>query len=453
MTRDTGESGTDTPTVLDDSREQSTGSGGWSRRGVLAGVGASATLALGAVGHVTGQAPGQSGDPWRLVALPDTQAYPSAAIGAGQVRMEPAHAQTEWIANNVDEENIAFVSHEGDVVWLGGHAAEYDRMEPVLSKLDGVVPYGVCVGNHDYHVTNLRSSTAETFTEYFGADRYAGYDWFGGAGPTGRNFYQTFAAGGYDFLNLSLEFEVPGEPDDPSTPVGWAQGVIDDHPERAVILTTHAYLSDGVEGRHTENEELEGAGNTGQQLWEKLVRPNDQVFAVLNGHFHERSSGPLGMGTTPDDGEYHQVSQNAAGSAVYEMLANYQDRANGGDGWLRILSFVPGGGEGGQDRIQGETYSPYLDEYQTGAASEFHFDLEFDERFADFGGEDGGSSGESGSSDTGGWGGWGGGGDGGSDGGGEDGGSDGGTGNGWWGSGGGSGGGDGGSSDGGGGWF
>jgi hypothetical protein len=51
---------------------------------------------------------------------------------------------------------------------------------------------------------------------------------------------------------------------------------------------------------------------------------------------------------------------------VYQLLADYQERANGGDGFLRILNFSPG-----EDKIYVSTYSPYIDSYETDSDSEF----------------------------------------------------------------------------------
>jgi hypothetical protein len=51
---------------------------------------------------------------------------------------------------------------------------------------------------------------------------------------------------------------------------------------------------------------------------------------------------------------------------VYTLLADYQGRANGGDGWLRILRFVPA-----SNRVEVQTYSPWLDAYETDTDSEF----------------------------------------------------------------------------------
>ena len=52
---------------------------------------------------------------------------------------------------------------------------------------------------------------------------------------------------------------------------------------------------------------------------------------VLNGHYH-------GAGGS-NDGEYHQVSTNDYGKPVIEVLQDFQDYPNGGDGWLRIMTF------------------------------------------------------------------------------------------------------------------
>ena len=52
------------------------------------------------------------------------------------------------------------------------------------------------------------------------------------------------------------------------------------------------------------------------------------------------------------------------------MLADYQDRASGGEGWLRILRFVPA-----EDKVYVQTYSPWLNRFETDANSEFTLDF------------------------------------------------------------------------------
>jgi len=235
-----------------------------------------------------------------------------------------------------------------------------------------------------------RRRTTATFSAN---SRYGEYDWFGGSAPNDLSHYQRFSVGGYDFLHIDLEWEAPGDPSDSDTPVGWAQGVLDANPETPTILTTRSYLWDepGEEGR-TGFVEAGDDGNSGQQLFQKLVEPNPQVFMTLNGNFHEA--------TGADNGEWTQVSGNDAGLDVYEMLANYQGYPNGGNGWLRLVRFVPGGGSDGRDRIEVRTYLPSREEFRTDDRSEFSFDLSFADRFGgsssgdgDGGGDEGGGIG------------------------------------------------------------
>lgn len=340
-----------------------------SRRGLLRTIGAGVGItALGAIGSAS-----QQSEYWTVVALPDTQVY---ADNQTAYAME----QTQWIADNADAENIAFVSHEGDVVDHGDEDAEWQHMDEAMSRLDGTVPYATVTGNHDYAVLWDRKSSVAKYKEYFGQARYDGRDWFGGAGPTSGDenrdnlsTYQLFSAGGYDFLHLALEWEPPGTVDDSSTTLGWAQSVLDQYPDRATILTTHSYLRDEPQRRTQELQEANDIGNTGQTVWEDLVSPNDQIFMVLCGHWHED--------TGESNGEAHQVSTNDGGSSVYELLANYQNRPNGGNGLLRRIEFRPGDGSDAPDRIQVRTYSPSTGEEKTDGDSKFGFDLDFDARF------------------------------------------------------------------------
>ncbi|WP_431358814.1 DNRLRE domain-containing protein [Halovenus amylolytica] len=327
---------------------------------------------------------------WTVVAIPDTQFYAASTDLASY-----ATDQTDWIVDNLDSESIQFVTHEGDLVDDGGSEQEWDRIDATMSTLDGAVPYSVLPGNHDWAVTNDKSSSTANYTEYFGQSRFEDRSWYGGAGPgdDGRNSYQLFSAGGYDFLHLALEWEPAGTASEPSTPLGWAQSIIDEYPDRPTIVTTHSYLRDDG-GRTSSVQDRSDDANTGEAVWQELIEPNPQIFMVLNGHWHET------------DGENHQVSTNRADLPVYEIVADYQDRANGGNGWVRLLQFVPGGGREAADRIRVRSYSPSLDEYETDSDSEFTFDLDFDSRFSSR--EDGseqisfqqGSDGYSGTVDT-----------------------------------------------------
>src|SRR5262245_19622675 len=88
---------------------------------------------------------------------------------------------------------------------------------------DGLVPYAVPPGNHDYATTNDRSSGADLYIQHFGSQRYQGRSWYGGS-YLDKNSFQTFTAGGYSFLNIALEWEPTDDV------IDWARQVIHNHP-------------------------------------------------------------------------------------------------------------------------------------------------------------------------------------------------------------------------------
>ncbi|TWT32290.1 Calcineurin-like phosphoesterase [Posidoniimonas corsicana] len=301
-----------------------------------------------------------------VVALPDTQNYVNSSSNAPLFTQ-----QTEWIADQVQSagnpRNIQFVTHLGDVVSSGDDLTQLARADHSLDVLDGVLPYSVLPGNHDYADTSDKASGFDDYLDYFGPQRFAGRSWFGGADTSGANSYQHFSAGGHEFLHLALEWRptinLPGRA---VSPLAWAQSVLNAHPDTPVILSTHEHIDDSPAGRSP----------SGQDLWDELIRFNDQVFMVLGGHYHSVGG--------QDDGEYHQVSLNDAGRPVIEVLQDYQDYPNGGDGWLRLINFdLP------NNAIEFETYSPTLDQFQTETveqvgqhASRFTLPIDFADRLS-----------------------------------------------------------------------
>jgi hypothetical protein len=273
--------------------------------------------------------------------LPDTQNYSKS-------HPDLFYAQTDWIKENRDRENIVFVTHMGDIVNDRSKImSQWTVASNAMARLDGVVPWGVVIGNHDYDSDKIKEGGADVWLQYFGPDRFRGQKWFGGASSNGLNSYQLFSGGGIDFVILQLEVNVPDEA------IAWAEQVLRQHPRHAVIVSTHTYLKgrDGV--ARNPKRDFRPQGNSGEALWEKLIRRHPQIFLVLCAH----EGGTF---------EYHQVSTNEAGQPVLEMLADYQRRTNGGDGWLRLIRFKPA-----TRQIEVQTYSPALNQFETDADSAF----------------------------------------------------------------------------------
>jgi len=113
----------------------------------------------------------RSGD-FTIVALPDTQYYAAD-------HPEILQAQSEWLVAQALTADVALVVHEGDIV---------DKDEPrqwaaasrSLHLLDGVVPYMVTSGNHDYARSATRVTRSSLINRYFPASTFAAIPSFGG---------------------------------------------------------------------------------------------------------------------------------------------------------------------------------------------------------------------------------------------------------------------------------
>jgi len=126
--------------------------------------------------------------------------------------------------------------------------------------------------------------------------------------------------------------------------LGWAGRVVAEHPEHRVIVTTHMYMNPRGRIKHAE------------RIWTDLISKHANIFMVLCGH----------IGATA-----HRISLNDAGRPVHEILCDYQNQPNGGNGWLQTMRFVPA-----ENTIVVKAYSPLLDEGNDGP--KHTYPLEYD---------------------------------------------------------------------------
>jgi len=273
-----------------------------------------------------------------IIALPDTQHYSEAFPAVFT-------SQTQWIVDNKDARNIVFVTHEGDIVEHNNLDSEWLVAIDAMGKLVGKVPYGMGPGNHDQPTT--------LYNQYFPFTRYQNDSWYGGHFQNlNDNNFQLFSGGGMDFVIVHMEFCPP------AAAVTWASSVFQTYPNRIGIMTTHGYL--GLAAQRS----VSSCANT-QYLWDGLAVPNPNLYFMLAGHVH---------------GESRRID-TANGHPVFQMLADYQDRPpTGGEGWLRILRFVPA-----DDKVYVQTYSPWLNQFETDADSEFTLDFPMGGVFANAG--------------------------------------------------------------------
>ncbi len=291
-----------------------------------------------------------------MVLLPDTQKY---AKGYPEI----FEKQTTWIRDKVQEFNIKCVVHLGDIV-NDDTVQEWIVADRAMSRLDGIVPYSVLPGNHDMARSPSGSGIVREPTRFnavFSPWRFRRYSWYGGhEGVSNANNYIFFHGAGKRFLVLSLEFG-PG-----AETLEWANQIVLQHPSDWVIVATHCYLyfDDTRLGKgDLYSPHLKGpTWNDGEEIWEKVVRRHPNIFLVVSGHVKGDGAGRLS-------------SRGLEGNQVHQLLSNYQTLRNGGNGWLRIMTFVPD-----KQKIQVQTYSPTLNRYNKDHQQEFELDFDISVR-------------------------------------------------------------------------
>jgi len=290
-----------------------------------------------------------------IIGLPDTQYY-------SQSFPEVFDAQTQWIVDNRDLRNIEFVSHFGDIVQSGSNSnvVEWNRADASLGLLedpftterpDGIA-YGLAPGNHDQSpIGSPRSggnegATTNLYTQHFGLHRFDGRVYYGGRYDFGDpltypdnndNNYQLFSAGGMDFIALHLEYDAADSARRQAV-LDWADSVLMSHSDRRALITSHFVVT-----------WFAAFSDQGAAMYDQF-KDNPNVFLMMGGH---------------QNGANRRVD-TFLGHSIHSYLADYQNEPNGGDGWLRIMTFDPD-----RDEIRIETYSPWLDSFLTDAQNRF----------------------------------------------------------------------------------
>lgn len=279
-----------------------------------------------------------------LIGLPDTQFYTEQSNGGNNSTFK---AQTNWIVANKDVLNIKHVSQLGDCVQNGdngGNDIEWKRADtsmkiiedPLTTLLPDGIPYSMNVGNHDQSPAGSATGTTTFFNQYFGTSRFASRSYWGGNyGSNADNSYQLFSANGIDFIVISLEYDPAAN----ASVLSWANDILQTYSSRKAIIVSHWIIN--ANGTF---------GAQGQAIYNAL-KGNANLMLMLCGHINP-------------NGEARR-SDVFNGKTVHTLLSDYQD-INGGNGWLRIMTFSPE-----TNSISVKTYSPTLNQYQTDDNSQF----------------------------------------------------------------------------------
>lgn len=310
-------------------------------------------------------------DSWSMIVVPDVQNY--VKYNRNQPILD---LMVRWIETNLDSLNIKMVVCVGDLVEQNdiinnGHDGDqtsqkqWEFVSSTFGRLNGKVPYIAATGNHDYSI-NPQGIRNSRYNDFFKIDD----NWQNRkiivqnsrneqGVPTIENAaYEIKGLHGKDYLFLTMEYA----PRD--TIVTWGKKIaaMTQYKDHRLVLITHAYLSEkdkrttaapkwiyyepySINNQIQKSAKIElPEANSGQQLWEKLIEPAQNIEMVICGHI---------------SGEGYKLDKNAAGKNVHQMLFDMQSEGgghrygNGGDGWIRILEFYPD-----NKTVKVKTFSP-----------------------------------------------------------------------------------------------
>ncbi|MBQ2683383.1 MAG: metallophosphoesterase [Thermoguttaceae bacterium] len=314
-------------------------------------------------------------DDWTMIVIPDPQAYSRYTRNQGIFEL-----MTGWIAEAKDPLRVGAVVCVGDLVESNGVLADggkfgnqtcvqmWKSVSHAFEKLDGVYPYVLTLGNHDYgpefmpdgnHYGIHSSITRETkFNDYFTPERNSA--WEGSLVEMAPNAfgkktlenaaYELTVPGGGKILVVALEF-VPRD-----ATLQWAKELFarPQYADTFGVIVTHSYmfpLSGGLGRIGKEGYPIcDGDANSGQQIWEKLVKPSSNIRLVLCGHVSKADDFEGCCGCVADF--------NDAGKKVTQLVFDTQAmgggwEGDGGDGWLQLLEFTPD-----MKKMRVRTFSP-----------------------------------------------------------------------------------------------
>ena len=300
---------------------------------------------------------------WTMVVVPDVQAYTERPRNHGIVDIMNA-----WIVDYVKPLRIQQVLFTGDLVFRNDQRTptpdqysllsreQWKAFSRLMERLDGRVPYILCTGNHDYG--HMSAENRRTFyNDYFPTDR----------NPLTREHLVACAYNSFDVTSLensAYEFTAP-EPDNrkfliitlefapTDATLEWAKKLVDEprFANHIGVILTHSYLA--WTGKRIEKEKYAlsaKGGNPGEGIFQKLVYPAKNIRLVICGHIAAADKWERGISFSMD--------KNIAGKSVAQMAFNTQAigggfHGSGGDGWLRLLEFMPD-----KKTVKARTFSP-----------------------------------------------------------------------------------------------
>jgi hypothetical protein len=273
---------------------------------------------------------------WDGTGIPQNYDFSMAWITDTQYYTETYHdhfpAQNKWIVDNRDKLNIRYTMHTGDIIDEWDMDYQWKQADSAMKIFDDAnMPYGVLGGNHD---VEAGLEEYDNYWKYFGEDRFKDKDYYGGSYKNNLGHYDLLTENGQDLIILYMSWDIYTDE------INWMNDVLEQYKDRKAIICLHRYSNVKI----TDNSILDYAG---QVLQEQVVAKNENVIAVLNGHYHGASI-QIDNFTNSDGTE----------RLVYQICTDYQSDSEGGSQYIKFLYF-----DLKNDKIYMNSYSPYRDDF------------------------------------------------------------------------------------------
>ena len=261
----------------------------------------------------------------------------------------------DWIIANAQRLNVKAVVSLGDIVEYGTIEADFVTMSAQYQRLvDAGIPVVATIGDHDYNSFGTRDKTY--YDKYFTKDLILENDWFSLGGLKEENsllngYYLLQPNNSAKLLIMNLE----AQPTDET--LAWASNVIDSHPDYRVMIATHRYMNRPSADLMTEDPYKHG--NTGEQMWEKLVSQHKNIDMILCGH-------------AETSGIYTRFADGVNGNKVLQVGCDMQDH----DHRYKTLGAIVIGrfGESG-DNVSFNLYSAHHNMFVDNNSNDIEFAL------------------------------------------------------------------------------
>ena len=229
-----------------------------------------------------------------------------------------------WIDNQLDSISIKCLIHTGDIT-QSNTLDQWERFSSSISGLSSKIPCYSMIGDHDYswNGTIIEDRSNTLFSQYLDF-------------PSSAKNVESFFEDGH-WENVVIQNIIDGERYDliflefgpRDEVIDWANKIIKSHPDRHYILLTHEYLEKDGGRRRLKLKSLARLRgttiNTPNQIWDKLIKCNNNILCVICGHVGSLYSLTL--------------ENNDFGREVPQIQHNIQAQEYRHDNWLMLWRF------------------------------------------------------------------------------------------------------------------